>query len=306
MTQQETPRRPGRRPILTPEIVESCKARLAAESANDTIASLAREYNVHSTTMRMAVRGTTWANRDPASVPEPEGMRRIPGYSAYFADRRGDIYSARQSDSLKPLAFGASGKGRKVFLIADGAEKGHTAQVHDLICAAWHGPRPTDRHRVRHIDEDRTHNSPDNLAWGEPGEVPRSGGGATGEAHGRSKLTDADVLQVLAYAAAGERPADIARHKHVHPTTISGIVARRLWSHVQIPDGGLPAVAPLPHADRRVSSGQNHGRAKLNDAAVGRIRLSLPHKSNAELAKEEKVHPTTIARIRSGRGWRAP
>ncbi len=296
------PRRPGRQPVLTAEIVESCRARLTDGTV--TIAALAREYGVHPTTMRMACRGVTWNSRDPATVEPPEGMRRIPGYSAYFADEHGSIFSARQSNELHQLAYGPSGRGYKVFLVPDGANKGHTAQVHDLVCAAWHGERPSGDHRVLHADGNRRNNARDNLSWAEPGSVPRAGGGAAGEAHGRAKLTDADVLEILAYGAARERPADIARHKQVHPTTVSGILSRRLWSHVQIPETGLPAVQPLPKTGRVAPSGSNHGRAKLDETQVAAIRTELSRKTNVALAAEYGVHPTTIARIRKGEGWR--
>ena len=295
-------RRPGRQPVLTAEIVETCRHRLLTEDV--TIAALAREHGVHPTTMRMACKGVTWNARDPAQLDAPEGMQRIPGYSAYFADSSGQIYSARQSDELRPLTYGPSGRGYKVFLVPDGASKGHTAQVHDLVCAAWHGARPSPDHRVRHADGDRHNNARDNLSWAEPGEVPRSGGGAAGEAHGRAKLSDSDVLEILAYAERGARPADIARHKVVHPTTVSGIIQRRLWRHVQIPETGLPTVPDLAPTERAAPSGARHGRAKLNDEQVAAIRAELPRKTNVALAAEHGVHPTTIARIRSGMGWR--
>ena len=302
MNEALTVRRPGRQPVLTAEIVENCRARLVA--GGTTIAALAREYGVHPTTMRMACKGETWNSRDPREIEPPENMRRIPGYSAYFADSDGNIHSARQSNSLHQLAVGPSGRGYKVFLLPDGAQKGHTAQVHDLVCAAWHGERPSAGHRVLHGDGDRRNNRPDNLSWAEPGSVPRAGGGAAGEAHGRAKLTDADILEILAYGAARERPADIARFKNVHPTTVSGIIRRRLWAHVQIPESGLPTVQPLPKLNRAAPSGSSHGRAKLNEENVASIRADLPRKSNVALAAEYNVHPTTIARIRKGEGWR--
>ena len=306
MTQQvaanDPPRRPGRQPVLTAEIVGRCRLRLAEGSVS--IAALAREHGVHPTTMRMACKGVTWNARNPAGMEPPDGKRRIPGYAAYFADEAGQIYSARQSDRLHPLTYGPSGKGLKVFLVPDGAAKGHTAQVHDLVCAAWYGARPSPEHRVLHADGDRKNNAKDNLSWAEPGSVPRAGGGAAGEAHGRAKLTDSDILEILAYGAIRERPADIARHKGVHPTTVSGILSRRLWSHVQIPEEGLPAVQPLPARLRTVPSGAAHGRAKLNDQQVAAIRGQLASKTNATLAEEHGVHPTTIARIRKGEGWR--
>ena len=242
MEEKNEKRQRGRLPVLTPEIVAACRTRLEAGQA--TIAALAREHGVHPTTMRMACRGVTWNKRDPLSVEVPANMRRIPGHSTYFADENGQIFSIRQSRDPRPLKYGKSGQSMKVFLVGDGSKKGHTAQVHDLVCAAWHGERPSPEHRVLHEDENRENNKASNLRWAVAAEVPRRGG-AAGEDHGRSKLTERDVLEILAYAKAHNRIASIARLKGVHPTTVSGIIARRLWSHVQIPESGLPEVGPI-------------------------------------------------------------
>ena len=58
-------------------------------------------------------------------------------------------------------------------------------------------------------------------------------------------------------------------------------------------------------AGRVAPSGASHGRAKLSDEQVAAIRVDLPRKTNVSLAAEYGVHPTTIARIRSGAGWRS-
>lgn len=305
MTYQPAPassRRPGRQPVLTAEIVAGCRRRLQAGAA--TVASLAREHGVHPTTMRMACRGDTWRDPGQERPAPPAGMRPIPGYAGYYADAEGGIHSTRQSAQPRRLTYGTSGRGYKVFLIPDGAAKGHTAQVHNLVCAAWHGARPTETARVRHADGNRLNNAASNISWAEPGSIPRAGAGAAGERHGRAKLTAAEVLEVLAHGAAGERPADIARAKGIHPTTVSGILSRRLWAHVEIPAEGLPEVAPLLRLPRAAPSGAAHGRAKLSEATVARIRADLASKTNAQLAREHGVHATTIARIRRGDGWR--
>ena len=37
--------------------------------------------------------------------------------------------------------------------------------VHRIVCRAWHGPPPTPKHQVNHIDGDKTNNHPENLEW---------------------------------------------------------------------------------------------------------------------------------------------
>lgn len=38
--------------------------------------------------------------------------------------------------------------------------------VHTLICEAFHGPRPSAAHQVRHLNGDKTDNRAENLKWG--------------------------------------------------------------------------------------------------------------------------------------------
>lgn len=41
-----------------------------------------------------------------------------------------------------------------------------TFKVHQLICEAFHGPKPFDTAVVLHLDEDPSNNAPENLRWG--------------------------------------------------------------------------------------------------------------------------------------------
>ena len=41
-----------------------------------------------------------------------------------------------------------------------------TQKVHQLVCAAFHGPKPFEGAVVIHLDEDGCNNRPDNLKWG--------------------------------------------------------------------------------------------------------------------------------------------
>ena len=41
-----------------------------------------------------------------------------------------------------------------------------TIAVHILVCETFHGPKPTPKHEVRHLNGIATDNRPENLAWG--------------------------------------------------------------------------------------------------------------------------------------------
>lgn len=44
--------------------------------------------------------------------------------------------------------------------------RGKTYKVHQLICAAFHGPKPFPKAVVIHLDENALNNRADNLKWG--------------------------------------------------------------------------------------------------------------------------------------------
>jgi hypothetical protein len=44
--------------------------------------------------------------------------------------------------------------------------RGRNYKIHRLVCEAFHGPQPTDKPVVIHLDEDATNNRPENLKWG--------------------------------------------------------------------------------------------------------------------------------------------
>ena len=41
-----------------------------------------------------------------------------------------------------------------------------TYRVHQLVCEAFHGPRPSPSHIVLHLNEEASDNRPENLRWG--------------------------------------------------------------------------------------------------------------------------------------------
>lgn len=50
--------------------------------------------------------------------------------------------------------------------LAAGAGKIKTPSVHTLVCTAFHGPKPSPEHEVRHLNGVHDDNRAENLAWG--------------------------------------------------------------------------------------------------------------------------------------------
>jgi hypothetical protein len=232
---QET-KQVGRRPKLSAEDIAICVDALT--NGNSTPRELGIRFDVHPTTIRSACRellGEIPVGRQKrTSVEIPENMRQIPGSDDYFADDQGNIHSRRQGYYLKKLTPTVCGNVNKVAVIANGKHISRQQPVHDLVCMAWHGAKPSFSHIVGFTDGNMSNCLPANLYWTTQ-TVPRNIRAAKGEAHGRAKLTAADVLEIIDRHSNGEHISNIARDKNVHPTTVTGIITGRLWSHVSQP-----------------------------------------------------------------------
>lgn len=79
---------------------------------------------------------------------------------------------------------------------------GKTKWVHRLICEAFNGPCPTDKHECMHLDENGLNNRPENLAWGTASENQRAPKvtalrkSRIGLNSNRAKLSDEQVREI--------------------------------------------------------------------------------------------------------------
>jgi hypothetical protein len=109
-------------------------------------------------------------------------------------------------------------------------------KVHDLVTAAFIGPKP-DGMQVRHLDGDRRNNNVDNLAYGTPkenmadaiahGTVPR------GQSHKLSKLTDNLVAEARLMRQGGITYGALADRFGVSEGVIRKAVVGETWAHVK-------------------------------------------------------------------------
>jgi hypothetical protein len=73
---------------------------------------------------------------------------------------------------------------------------GKVRYVHEVVCEAFHGPRPEGM-EVLHLDDDKTNYDPSNLRWGTSSENRKMARGRGKNT--RHKLTMADVAQIRAF-----------------------------------------------------------------------------------------------------------
>lgn len=96
--------------------------------------------------------------------------RDIPGYSSYEASSLGTLRHKRigricnfyETTTSKGTYLNSGSK--------DDASRFNSRGVHILICMAFHGVPPTNKHEVNHKDGNKHNNLPDNLEWVTRGE----------------------------------------------------------------------------------------------------------------------------------------
>lgn len=93
--------------------------------------------------------GRVWSESYTRPMPSG-GVREYTSSPRYGQD---DTSSTRRAGS--PM--------RKIIRIA---RLRKTFKVHQLVCEAFHGPKPSPKHIVLHLNEDPSDNRPVNLRWG--------------------------------------------------------------------------------------------------------------------------------------------
>jgi len=101
-----------------------------------------------------------------------------------------------------------------------------TSYTHVLVCAAFHGSKPTPKHIVGFRDRDGLNNRSDNLRW-----VTYKENEDDKRLHGRRPhlLSEKNVREIRVKIGQGVMSTEIAKAYSVHPTTIADIKFRRTW-----------------------------------------------------------------------------
>lgn len=178
------------------------------------------------------------------AVPAGVTLRSIPGVEEkYAAGSDGHIYcySDARVNARKPKPFrlvaSVGSEGYPFVAIIEKTRKRSKA-VHVLVCIAFHGPKPSKIHEVRHSDGIRTNTFPSNLSWGTPAENAadkrRHGTVAQGSRHGIAKLNEESVRILRVAIPQGLWNAtDAAKVFGVDPSVIRAAVAGKNWRHVE-------------------------------------------------------------------------
>jgi len=185
---------------------------------------------------------------------EPE-LRDIPGFPGHRSDSEGGIWNCWKtkggnvrredgpksvmSDRWRKLKPAVAQSSRRSFVSVkreDGQRK--TVCVARLVYAAFKGVIPEGLF-VWHINGDHTDDRLVNLRLGTMLDVQRNrrhtGHDSLGQKHGNAKLTDTKVRQLWRLHHRGLKGTAIARRFGVSKFTVSGILNRRTWRHIEDP-----------------------------------------------------------------------
>lgn len=117
-------------------------------------------------------------------------------------------------------------------MLTDGARRAQP-RVHVMVCRAFHGPKPTERHQVAHGDGKRSHNRADNLRWATPEEnhfdKRQHGTHLTGETHPSAVLAEPNIAPIRRLAELHVPLGVIAEAFGVSPENVASIRDRKTW-----------------------------------------------------------------------------
>lgn len=182
-------------------------------------------------------------------VSEPEEWRPVPNRPDYEASSLGRVRSldrvvltknGRQVRHHGRMLKGRQGGTSPYLVISlrnhDSGSFTHHL-VHSVVCAAFHGPRPSRGHEVAHYDGDPLNNRPDNLRWATRVEnladKVRHGTQLTGSRNHKAILCEEDVHAIRSlYATRRFTHQAIANLFKVSGPTVTLIVKRVNWKHL--------------------------------------------------------------------------
>ncbi len=162
-------------------------------------------------------------------------IKEIEGFSDYYIDDQGNVYTSKRGAMRKKKTWVSQGKYENVSLSLDG--KAYPKSVHRLVAEAF-VPNPHYLPCVNHIDADKLNNSAGNLEWcthKENMEHARSLGlyHCRGEKAGRSGCTEEQVHNVcFMLQSTTKTHKEIARDCNVTLDTVNHIARKACWVEI--------------------------------------------------------------------------
>lgn len=173
--------------------------------------------------------------------------KEIQGYPGYLVTDTGDIISTERRWKTRTgelyivprrhvIQQGKFWTGYKKVSINNASGKRDTLSVHRLVAKAF-VPNPENKPQVNHIDGNKENNNASNLEWVTHGENSRHAvklglqKGKPGESHPLSKVTEAEVIEMITDMKNGASNKDLGLKYKLNPNYISLIRSKKRWKN---------------------------------------------------------------------------
>lgn len=165
-----------------------------------------------------------------------ETWREIAGFSGvYMVSDQGRLLSFARSESGSVLRLELRNTGYYGKVVTRNGTRHHLF-VHIEVCTAFNGAKPEWAQVCRHLDDDKSNNTPDNLEWGTHADnrkdCVRNGNQPRGAGHHNATLTDSDVLEIRAALRAGSTPGQLSSRYGITRENVYYIRDRKTWTHL--------------------------------------------------------------------------
>lgn len=144
--------------------------------------------------------------------------------------RRASYVGFITDDIWKDLKSKPDTNGYPQVHLCDGYGKRKTCRIHDLVAAAFFGPKPKGL-VVRHLNNNPANNRADNLAYGtyKENEDDKIENGTWNTRNGGAKITPAQVFEIRNKSGSGSSQKQLATEYGVSRPTITRIVNNSIW-----------------------------------------------------------------------------
>jgi hypothetical protein len=188
--------------------------------------------------------GKAWWRFSWCSVSDQVEYRDVVGFPGYRVGNDGSVWSCWKNNGRCSRTI-ESHWGR---LGVSTNDSGHMSLglyrngirsrrwVHRLVLEAFVGLCPRGM-QCRHLDGNPKNNKLDNLKWGTPTEnsddSKSHGTRACGSGHGRSKMNESNIQEILEMRRQGLRQWQIAESFGISQSTVSSILLKKTWKHLE-------------------------------------------------------------------------
>lgn len=200
--------------------------------------------------------GSTSFASDLSPIPDPYSsdpwswafvlFRQIPGLPWYGADTEGRAWSRliprnhkdKIGDTWRRLNPALNQAGYPFVALYRGPQDCFTVTVHTLVLRVFVGECPEGMEARHFPSNDRTDCRLANLRWGTPLENGRDqyscGTRVRGERARSARLKESDIPVIFDMSRSGMNIARIARVYRVDRSSVSRILSRKAWAHVDV------------------------------------------------------------------------